>query len=53
MEQKMTTEQAMGLLSQVASIYKGTLEEHNSLQIALQTISNELKPKVEELPAKK
>jgi len=42
--QPMTTDQALNLLSQVASVYKGTLEEHNALQTALKTISDAVKP---------
>jgi hypothetical protein len=34
----MTKEQALELLQRVCAIYKGTLEEHQQLQTALQTI---------------
>lgn len=43
-KQKMTPEEALNLLAQVASIYKGTLEEHTALQTAVQTISEIIKP---------
>jgi phosphoribosyl 1,2-cyclic phosphodiesterase len=36
----MTKEQAINLLSQVCSIYRGTLEEHKALQEALEVIKN-------------
>jgi hypothetical protein len=35
----MTSEQAISLLSQLAAQYKGTLEEHNALQEALQVLT--------------
>ncbi len=35
----MTKEEAMQLLRQVCAIYRGTLSEHNSLQEALNVIS--------------
>lgn len=35
----MTLEQAINLLSQVCAQYKGTLEEHQHLQRALQVVS--------------
>lgn len=38
----MNTEQALNLLKTVCSIYKGTLEEHQSLQTALQVIKDNL-----------
>lgn len=43
-EQTMTPEEALNLLAQVASIYKGTLEEHTALQSAIRTINQIIKP---------
>lgn len=34
----MTKQQALELLQRVCAIYRGTLEEHQQLQIALQTV---------------
>jgi len=50
----MNTEQALNLLKTVCSIYKGTLEEHQSLQTALQVIrANLVAEKVEEVETEK
>lgn len=38
----MKTDQALELLSQLAAQYKGTLEEHNALQTALNVIKEAL-----------
>jgi len=43
----MTPEQALGLLKQVCSVYKGTLEEHKALQQALETLKPKEEPKAE------
>jgi hypothetical protein len=40
----MNKEQAISLLEQVCAIYKGTLQEHQQLQQALQVIKTEEKP---------
>lgn len=45
----MTKEQAIELLTQVCSLYKGTLKEHQALQEALGVVSK----LVEEPPKKK
>lgn len=42
----MTPQQAHQLLSQLASVYKGTLQEHQNLQQALEVLKpTESKPK--------
>lgn len=40
----MTPKQALNLLSQVAAIYKGTLEEHQSLQEAVKVLTDYIGP---------
>lgn len=44
----MTKEQALELLQKVCAIYRGTLEEHQQLQIALQTVKECLTVEKEE-----
>jgi hypothetical protein len=39
-EDKMTPEQALGLLKQVCEVFRGTLQEHQKLQEALATIND-------------
>ena len=42
----MTQEQALNLLAQAATQYKGTLEEHQTLQKAVNVLDELINPKV-------
>ena len=44
----MTKKEALELLQRVCAIYRGTLEEHQQLQIALQTVKECLTVEKEE-----
>lgn len=44
----MTQEQALNLLAQAATQYKGTLEEHQTLQQAVKVLDELVNPIVEE-----
>lgn len=37
----MTKQEALSLIKQVASVYRGTLQEHQMLQEAIKTLENE------------
>ncbi len=41
----MIKENAIGLIKQVVEAYRGSLQEHQSLQQAMQVITKELEPK--------
>lgn len=49
----MEANKALNLLAQAASQYKGTLEEHQTLQSALQTLEVFINPPEEDKPEKK
>lgn len=49
---QMTVEQALNILSQVASVYKGTLQEHQTIIEAFKVIKEALEPKAEEKKTK-
>jgi uncharacterized protein YoxC len=52
MENKMTIEQALNVLSQVTSQYKGTLQEHQTIIEAFKVLKEALEPKPEEKKTK-
>lgn len=49
MENKMTVEQAIQLISNVIGQYRGTLQEHQAIQQAIQIIITEIKKNEQEI----
>lgn len=47
-QQEMTTEQALGLVTSVCAQYRGTLQEHQAIQQAITVLREAVTPKVED-----